>query len=117
MDIAHALVNLYPNTTWILVGEDYDNLNWSETNTIPKPTREELESKLEELIAAEPMKWLRDQRDQKLIECDWTQGEDVPDAIKTKWKIYRQQLRDLPSSVIPTIENGKLSGFDWPEKP
>jgi hypothetical protein len=117
MDIAHAIVDLYPNTTWTLDGLDYDGLNWDKSNTIPKPTREELESRLEELIAAEPMKLLREQRDSKLLECDWTQGEDVPESIKTKWKLYRQQLRDLPSTVTPKIENGVLTGFDWPQKP
>ncbi len=117
MDIAHALYALHPTAKWTLIGDDYNNLEWNINNTIPKPSREELESKLEELIAAEPMKWLREQRDQKLSECDWTQGEDVPDAIKSKWKVYRQQLRDLPSSSTPTIVNGELVGVNWPEKP
>lgn len=117
MDIAHAIYALYPTARWSLLGDDYDNLEWNENNTIPKPSREEIETKLEELIAAEPMRWLREQRDRKLMECDWTQGEDVPEPIKTKWKVYRQQLRDLPSLVSPSIENGLLTGFDWPEIP
>jgi len=100
-----------------LVGDDYENLEWHDSNTISKPSLEEIENKLNELTAEEPMRWLREERDQKLKECDWTQGEDVPDTIKTKWKIYRQQLRNLPSTVTPEIENGKLVGFNWPEKP
>ncbi len=39
-------------------------------------------------------------RNQLLMESDWTQMSDSPltTAKKTKWKNYRQLLRDLPAS-------------------
>ena len=42
----------------------------------------------------------RETRNELLAESDWTQFNDSPltTAKKTKWKTYRQSLRDLPAS-------------------
>jgi hypothetical protein len=53
---------------------------------------------------------VRKQRDNLLIECDWVGGTDVPDAIKTKWNNYRQQLRDVTDQSDP-------DNITWPTKP
>jgi len=44
---------------------------------------------------------LRNQRDDKLLFCDWTQGNDTPlgSSKKTEWATYRQALRDLPANT------------------
>ena len=46
---------------------------------------------------------LREERDQKLIDSDWTQAPDYPvpltDAKKAEWTTYRQSLRNLPATV------------------
>ena len=44
---------------------------------------------------------LRNERTQRLIFSDWTVLEDSPlsDTKKDEYKTYRQQLRDLPSTV------------------
>jgi len=44
---------------------------------------------------------LRTERTQRLIFSDWTVLEDSPlsDTKKAEYKTYRQQLRDLPSTV------------------
>ena len=57
-------------------------------------------------------KWscVRKQRDDLLVECDWTQGADVPNAIKSAWTTYRQSLRDVPSQSDP-------DNITWPTKP
>ncbi len=61
--------------------------------------------------AEDEMSWMRTIRDQKLVETDWTQGEDVPVGIKTAYKAYRQELRDIPSKY-------KIgSDVVWPTKP
>ena len=52
---------------------------------------------------AEQAKGMRQTRNDKLKECDWTQGKDIPDAVSQPWAIYRQALRDVPSQ----------SGFPW----
>lgn len=45
---------------------------------------------------------LRQERDSLLAQSDWTQTVDSPltDAQKYSWAEYRQQLRDLPSTVV-----------------
>ena len=56
---------------------------------------------------------LRNIRNALLSESDWTQQPDVAEEIRTKWKSYRQALRDLP-----THENfPNLKEEDFPDKP
>ena len=61
--------------------------------------------------AEDEMSWMRTIRDQKLVETDWTQGEDVPVGIKTAYKVYRQELRDIPSKYKI------VSDVVWPTPP
>ena len=61
--------------------------------------------------AEDEMSWMRTMRDQKLAETDWTQGEDVPVGIKTAYKAYRQELRDIPSKYKI------VSDVVWPTPP
>ena len=55
--------------------------------------------------------FLRNKRNQLLISSDWTQLSDVPEAIQSAWKEYRQQLRDLPSNFKD------LQSITWPKPP
>ena len=56
---------------------------------------------------------LRNQRDDKLLLCDWTQGNDTPlgSSKKTEWATYRQALRDLPSNTSDP------KNPTWPSEP
>ena len=69
-----------------------------------------------EISDKEAMLQLRKQRDQLLLECDWTQGVDSPldSTTKTAWATYRQKLRDLTS-----LENAPnhLLDSEWPLAP
>jgi len=40
---------------------------------------------------------VRQDRNRKLAESDWTQLDDTPTAKKLDWATYRQLLRDLPA--------------------
>lgn len=44
---------------------------------------------------------LRQERDRRLTDCDWTQLPDAPLSTEQigDWRTYRQQLRDLPESA------------------
>jgi hypothetical protein len=53
---------------------------------------------------------MRVYRNELLKESDWTQGVDVPDAIKSKWAPYRQSLRDITKAATTT-------DVVWPTKP
>ena len=70
------------------------------------------------LFAEVPIKRLREERNQKLVDSDWTQNRDVTLANDSDWKTYRQALRDLPSTAEPQLdENGQLTNVTWPTKP
>ena len=91
-----------------------------DTSSLSIPTETEINNKITELDAAEPMKLLREERDVRLLSTDWTQNPDVPDATKTKWQTYRQSLRDLPSTSDPKLNSGyhlDLTSVTWPTKP
>jgi len=55
---------------------------------------------------AEQAKSVRQTRDQKLKDSDWTQVADAP-VNKEDWAAYRQALRNLPSA----------EGFPWIDLP
>ena len=56
---------------------------------------------------------LREQRNKKLAESDWTQYNDSPmsDSKKTEWATYRQSLRDITSS------SQSIFSVTWPTEP
>jgi hypothetical protein len=53
----------------------------------------------------------RDARNAKLAATDWSQGADVPQAIKDRYVAYRQALRDITSQA------GFPSDIQWPTQP
>ena len=63
---------------------------------------------------------LRKQRNQKLIESDWTQLADIQilfnEETKNRWMVYRQLLRDIPGLYLENdiVNIGQVS---WPEIP
>ena len=69
--------------------------------------------KLAELEAAEPLRLLRQQRNQLLAQTDWMA---VSDRVMTQAQIdYRQALRDLPETADPQLdEQGNLTNVTWP---
>lgn len=64
--------------------------------------------------SAKVLSKLRRQRFELLIECDWTQLDDVSPEIKDKWKEYRQALRDLPEQYQ---EETSFEDIIWPTQP
>ena len=94
-------------------------IEWSEGNP---PTEEEIQTKLSEMINAESMRLLREERNQKLQETDWRFRSDLTPS--QEWIDYCQALRDLPdtfSTVLDVLmENGDIilkEQTDWPTKP
>jgi len=114
MDITQVLVEKYDGATWSLADEDYNQLLWDETNTIPKPSIEELEEKWREVQADRPMKLLRTERNKILLQTDKYTIPDWPHPTpeaKQAWLDYRQALRDLPANTTDP-ENPV-----WPQAP
>lgn len=121
MDITHALLELAPGAEWVMNADDYNQLQWLSPD-IPKPTREQIEAKIEELRALEPMRRLRVHRDKLLAETDWVtmRAYSTNTPVPTEWATYQQALRDLPDTATPVLDPSSpigISGVDWPVKP
>mgnify|MGYP005993848859 CR=1 FL=1 len=108
---------------------DYDSYTSWESIVFPegyeKPSKEEFEAKLQELIDAQPLKELRTKRNTLLEQTDRYAITDFPygtEDDKQTRLTQRQTLRDLPTLVTPleggsmklwvTNENGPLQAGD-----
>ena len=119
MNIADVLGTNYGTKCWMLTSpDDYSALEWKDASE--KPTEEQLRNELSALENVEPMRLLRIRRDALLQETDWSQGKDVPVGIQSLYVNYRQQLRDLPSTATPVLDESTAVGIasvTWPTKP
>ena len=86
----------------------------NEFNNIP--SEEEIQAKIAELEAAEPMRLLKEERNRRIAESDWRFLSDQTPS--QAWIDYRQALRDLPANSIPELdENDNLINVNWPVEP
>jgi hypothetical protein len=80
-------------------------------DSLTEPTSSAIETKRNEIYAAEKLDEVREERNRKLAETDWTQNRDVTLSNDADWKTYRQALRDI------TDDATSLDDVTWPEKP
>jgi len=116
VSIIDALHNLRPNAEWSIRG---GKLFWADSIQT-QPTEAEIQAKIAELEAAEPLRLLRIERDRKLTEVDWWTSRALDGTPLTEEQTaYRQALRDLPenSANVAIDENGTLINVEWPVKP
>jgi len=73
-------------------------VTWTQVNT-----------KKTELVNAEPMRLLREERDRRLAETDWWASSDL--TMTAEQTTYRQALRDITDSAT------SLDDVTWPTKP
>ena len=78
---------------------------------IPEDLRDLTDEQVIELGRQANLEELRQLRNRRLEETDWTQNPDVPEATREKWREYRQALRDI------TVNNSTVFGVTWPEPP
>ncbi len=90
---------------------------WSWESDDLQPTEEQIQAKITELEAAEPLRLLRIQRNQLLAQTDWRMVSDYPNSNQTEWQTYRQALRDITTQTPSLDENGNLTGITWPTAP
>ena len=74
-------------------------------------------TKLAELQAAEPLRLVRQQRNQLLAETDWRMVSDYPSSNQPEWQTYRQALRDITTQTPSLDVDGNLTGITWPTPP
>ena len=111
-----ALQSLKPDKEFVWIGRDYSGLTYKGGDTAP--TESEIDAEVTRLNEAEPMRLLREERDNKLAACDWRASSDL--TITDAWKTYRQALRDLPASASPKLDskgNLDLSSVTFPTEP
>ncbi len=99
------------------INVDYDNLvaNSVERNSeIPDDIASLSAEDLENLILESHKNFVRQERDRRLAESDWTQTNDSPlsDEKKAEWQTYRQELRDIISTITNVTDI-----VNWPTKP
>ena len=82
--------------------ESHDEANWG-------VTWEAIAAKRDELVAAEPLRLLREERDRLIAVTDWWASSDR--TMTNAQKAYRQALRDITSSAT------SLDDVTWPTKP
>ncbi len=108
-----AIQSLRPNSEWLVSG---NNIQWLDPIQT-EPTEEQIQAKIVELTAAEPMRLLRLERNQLLASTDWRMVSDYPGTNQTEWQTYRQALRDITTQTPSLDENGQLMGIMWPTPP
>lgn len=127
-DVTHALKEL-GITEWVLTGEPTTSDEFASMfrkvtgttsdgsailsdNSADWPenlTWDAVETKLNELNAAEPLKLLREERDRLIAETDWWASSDL--TMTAEQTAYRQALRDI------TEDYSSLDDVVWPTKP
>jgi len=76
-----------------------------------------VEAKIAELEAAEPLRLLREKRNQLLAQSDWMAVSDR--TMSPEQIAYRQSLRDMPANNpdVALNEAGELINVTWPTEP
>ena len=115
IDLNTAILALRPTAQFSHGVHGYSEIAWH-SKDIEKPTEEECNAKLAELLAAEPIRLLREQRNVLLASSDWTGLADtaLTSEVSAKWKLYRQKLRDMPKGLTTPF---KVKNAVWPTKP
>lgn len=95
-----------------VIGTTDDNSAIESDNSADWPeglTWDAVETKLNELNAAEPLKLLRAERDRLIALTDWWASSDL--TMTAEQTAYRQALRDI------TEDYSSLDDVVWPTKP
>ena len=120
-----VLKHHFSHCEFVMDGNEYSGLKWLDSK-VTKPTESEMNTllaNLDSLIGTPLMRELRRHRNIRLQECDWTQGADSPlsDSKKAEWQTYRQALRDITKTHVPSVVVGttllNINAVPWPTKP
>lgn len=121
--IANALSEL-GITEWVLRGEPTTEAEFNEMfrkvigadangsaieSTDHDVTWASVSAKRDELVAAQPMKELRAERNRRIAETDWWASSDL--TMTAEQTAYRQALRDITDNAT------SLDDVVWPTKP
>ena len=94
-----AILSLDPDakfTAFDKMDGNGEQIIWDSDNAKDQPTDEAIAAEQARLLALEPMRMLRKNRDALLAETDWMANSDL--TMSDAWKTYRQALRDMPAT-------------------
>jgi hypothetical protein len=101
-----------PGLGWHEVDE-IEGLIYQLKNNIPTPmTEQEVSDYRDDLLITSTLRYVRDERNERLMRSDWTQlsNSGLSNEKKIEWETYRQALRDMPDTITgPEVT--------WPEEP
>lgn len=107
LDIARAINRLVPNAAFGISDGNLSTLVWYDER--PQPSVEDIQTQVDALLAAEPLRLLREERNRRISETDWWV---LPDLTPTDDQLaYRQALRDITNIYT------SLDDVVWPTNP
>lgn len=111
IDYTAILELKYKNCLWGLNANDPNQLSWSESNTIPKPTKEELDSQWDEVLLLKKKEVCKSQAKTLLAKSDWSVLPDRAAMLEnaSEFVAYRTELLKL--IISPVAEPV------WPSEP
>lgn len=106
--IVEALQALEPEAQYAVSYDGtVDDIEWLTDGA--KPSNADIEAKRVALVAEEPLRLLRVERNTKLAETDWWASSDL--TMTQAQTDYRQALRDITDNAT------SLDDVTWPTKP
>jgi len=107
-----AVLFIEDNTDWDECYVDLSTLTLVKINKRPSYYHTlNMETKQWEVDPVLSARHIRLERDRLLQDTDWTQNSDVPEATKSLYTTYRQQLRDI------TDQESFPESVTWPVAP
>lgn len=99
------------NQNFPINGIEYEDIEFPENYN--RPPKESYEHMFKQTLNEELMRIIRIRRDNLLNDSDWLFLEDyhLTDNNYKEWTLYRQSLRDLPSTTLDPKD------VIWPTKP
>ena len=120
--IFEAIKTLMPDARYYVEDNSWEKIVWVDERE--QPSRSDIQAKYTELLVAEPLKELREERNRRIALTDWRFRSDL--SPSQEWKDYCKTLRDLPANYSPTIDILTEDGYPlvkednttpWPEEP
>jgi hypothetical protein len=99
--VSNALFSLTPTAQWTISDNNYSTLIWH-SESIPKPTKAEVDAEIARLTAAEPFEACKAEAKKRIAATDWSVLPDVSISNRPEFEEYRAELRAL---IITPVEN------------
>ena len=114
-------LNIKSSVRW---SDDEGNIYQIEGENITNEQLQQIENKADEILSAEPLRLLRQERNRRIAQTDWRFRSDL--SPSQEWRDYCVALRDLPANYSPTFDILTEDEYPlvkednttpWPEEP